>query len=227
MRLGQIVLRLRSVTELFTNRVGGVAEYAFARENTLRNEMAFVIPIQESAPINEYDNTIQQRLTEQFGVVVAVKNDTDYKDKTGFTAYNSLHDMRADIFKAYLGYDAQNFIDPSDTCSTSSIIYYRGGQLLDFDRAYLWYQFTFEYWTSLTSDAVQADSDSLKTYLDQIYAQYEITPSANIPTDEELPVELFTPDIEQLVDIKQERTDRDSRSYSPGFSTGYDIKIDY
>jgi hypothetical protein len=199
MRLGLIVLRLRSTTELFSGRVGGVAEYAFARENTLDKEMAFVIPIQESAPVNESDNTIQQKLVEQFGVIVSVKNDTSYKDKTGFTAYNALHDMRADIFKAYLGYDAQNFIDPSDTCTASSIIYYRGGQLLDFDRSYLWYQFTFEYWVTLTSDAVQDEFANLQTYLDKIYAQYELMESDNIPISEALPVKLFVPDMEQLV----------------------------
>ncbi len=227
MRLGLIVLRLRDITELFSNRVGGVAEYAFARENTLNDEMAFIIPIQESSSVNEYDNTIQQPLVEQFGVVVAIKNDKDFKDKTGFTAYNRLHDARADIFKAYLGYDAQNLIVSDDNFTSASIIYYRGGQLLDFDRAYLWYQFTFEYRVSLQSDAVEADSAALKTYLDTIWAQYEITPSRNIPSSEELPVELFSPDMEQLVDIKQTRIDRNSRSYSSGFSRGYDIKFNY
>lgn len=227
MRLDLIVLRLRATTELFKNRVGGVAEYAFARENTLTQEMAFVLPIQESSPVNEYDNTIQQPLAEQFGVVVAVKNDRDFKDKTGFAAYNGLHNARADIYKAYLGYDSANFITDDDNFCSNSIVYYRGGQLLDFDRAYLWYQFTFEYRVSLQSDAVQDDLAALKTYLDTIWAQYEITPSANIPTDEQLPVHLFTPDMEQLVDIKQEEIDRESRSYSPGFSLGYDIKIKY
>ena len=219
MRLGQITLRLRDITEVFTGRVGGVADYAFAREGTLKNEMAFVLPIQESAGVNEYDNTIQQKLTEQFAVVVAVRNDTDFKDKTGFKAYNSLHDMRSDIFKAFLGYDAQNFIDDDDEYTTASIVYYRGGQLLDFDRAYLWYQFTFEYSTSLTSDAVKADSDNLKTYLDKISAQYEITPSGNIPTTSELPIpdSLFIPDMEQLVDIKQTRIDRAVPEYDADF----------
>jgi hypothetical protein len=227
MRLGLIVLRLRSKTELFSGRVGGVAEYAFARDNSLNHEMAFVLPIQESSPVNEYDNAIQQSLVEQFGVVVAIKNDASFKDKTGFTAYNRLHDARQDIFNAYLGYDASNFLTDDDTLCNPSIVYYRGGQLLDFDRGYLWYQFTFEYKVSLTSDAVQDDLAELKTYLDSIFAQYELIPSGNIPASEELPINLFAPDMEQLVDIKQERIDRDSRSYSSGFSRGFDIRVDY
>lgn len=208
MKLGALVLRLRTHIDdrgdeaYIQAKVGGAAEYAYAREGTLNDEMFFILPLQESANTNEYDNSINQILIEQFAVVVAVKNDTDYKDKTGFYAYNRLHDIREEVFGAFLGCDLAQ-IDSESSYTTESIIYYRGGQLLDFNRGYLFYQFTFEYKVGLQTKALEDEPDG---YLDTIFAQYEISPSENLPYSEDLPVPeaAFAPDMEQLVDLADE-----------------------
>jgi hypothetical protein len=198
MKLGLLVLQLRNTTELFQNRVGGSAEFAFAQGHTLSKEMAFVLPSQEAADPNQYDSDINQKLTEQFSVVVAIKNDTNHKDKTGFIAYNRLHDIRKDLFQAFLGLDASEILDDDDGFTTESLIYYRGGQLLDFDRAYLWYQFTFEYKVGLTSQVKQPNLP----WFNRIFAQYAVAPDAiNLPIDEALPVDSFDPEMEQLIDF--------------------------
>ena len=197
MKLGLLTLQLRSKTELFQNRVGGAAEFAFAQEGTLKDEMAFVLPAQESADPNNVDSTIDQRLTEQFAVIVAIKNDTNHKDKTGFLAYNKLHEVRQDIFKAFLGLDAYEILS-DDTFTVESLIYYRGGQLLDFDRSYLWYQFTFEYKVGLQSQIQEPDMP----WFNRIFAQYVVAPDqVNLPIEESLPVESFEPEMEQLIDF--------------------------
>ncbi|OGC76307.1 hypothetical protein A2619_05830 [candidate division WWE3 bacterium RIFOXYD1_FULL_39_9] len=199
MRLGELVIRLRETTQLFQGRVGGTAEYAIAQDNTLNNEMAFVLPVTDVADENKNDTSIQQIITEQFAVIVAIKNDTNFKDKTGFTAYNRLHEIRKDMFRAYLGYDTGLLFEEDDENTTETLIYYRGGQLLDIDRGYLWYQFTFEYKVGITTQTV---FDPVTGYLDRIYAQWVLAESDNLPVTEDLPVESFAPDMEQMIDLQ-------------------------
>lgn len=206
MKLGQLVLRLRSLTTIFSGRVGGAAEYVYAKEHTLNNEMCFVIPLQESANENKYDSGINQIITEQFAVVVAIKNDVDYEDKTGFSAYNRLHTIRTELFSVFLGYDMGLIISP-DEFTTNSLIYYKGGQLLDFDRSYLWYQYTFEYQIGIESGINDLKADG---YLDKIFAEYELMPSDNIPYSDDLPVELFKPDMQQMVNLVTIREEEES-----------------
>jgi len=200
MKIGALVLQLRNTSTTFQGKVGGAAEYAFAKEGTLNTEMAFVLPVQESAETNTVDSTIIQTLTGQFAVVVAIKNDLNHKDKTGFQAYNRLHDIRQEMFEAFLGLDAYEILD-DDKLTTETLIYYRGGQILDFDRSFLWYQFTFEYRVGLESQIKQPDMP----WFTRIYSQYEIAPSVNLPIDEALPVDSFSPVMDQMIDFDVER----------------------
>ena len=121
MRIGPIVLKLRLAQTRFGNRIGGTAELDLAKKYTLTNEMAFVVPIMETCKENEYDSGINQKITEQFGVIVALKNDTYQQDKSGLTAYDQLHDTRSEIFEALLGWEVS---------WAESLIYYAGGSIL-------------------------------------------------------------------------------------------------
>jgi hypothetical protein len=161
MKLGTIALRIRVAETSLENRVAGAAELALAIAGTLLEECAFVLPLVESAPANTQDSGINQLLTERFGVIVALKNDTSQADKTGLTAYDRLHDLRQELFSALLGW----YITGAE-----SQVYYGGGTLLDVNRAWLWYQFEFEYTTRLTEEDLIIP-DTLDDF-DRIYAQY-------------------------------------------------------
>ena len=44
-------------------------------------------------------------------------------------------------------------------------------------------------------------TESTEDWLDTIYADWELSPSANLPVTEGLPVSLFTPDMQTIVDF--------------------------
>jgi hypothetical protein len=55
-----------------------------------------------------------------------------------------------------------------------SLVYYVGGRLLDFNRAWMWYQFEFEFQTRL-EEMTQPDTTDVGV-LNKIYAQYVLGP---------------------------------------------------
>jgi len=148
MRLGLIVLKIRLGKTRFGNYVAGAAELSLAVDNILKKNMAFVIPLAEDADINKNDTGISQILVERFGVIVALANDSSDRDKTGLTAYDSLHEIRNELFKPLLGWEIEEAMTP---------IYYRGGRLLGIDPAYMWYQYEFEYQSELGALDTGAD----------------------------------------------------------------------
>jgi hypothetical protein len=158
MKLGPIVLLLRLADTRFHNLIGGAVDMETATRYTLKNEAAFVIPLDEDSPDNGYDNIINQILTERFGIVVAIKNDAYQEDKTGLSAHDQLHDVRNEIFKAILG---------RDFATSESIIYYRGGQLMVVNGGWLWYMFKFEFKSRLltTVDGIVHSGLSTKEVL--------------------------------------------------------------
>jgi hypothetical protein len=193
MKLSPIVLKLRAANiTKFENRIAGAAEFAIAQENTLLKEMAFVVQLAENASSHETENHINQTISEGFAVIVALKNDTTQKDKTGLTSYDSLFDIRAEIWKAILGWQVPG---------AESLIYYLGGRLLIVAADYLWYQFEFGVDTHITmEDAVnQEDADSF----DSIFAQYLLAPDAdNLPLPGgRIPTDIDGVDMEQIIDF--------------------------
>lgn len=188
MKLGPIVLKLRAANTRFGNRIAGAAELAVALEGTLLQETAFVIHLTDDAAPNEHDTDVVQKVTERFAVVAAIRSDVSDSDKLGITAYDAVHDVRAELWSCLLGW----LIDGTDT-----LVYYGGGRLVDFDRSYLWYQ--FEFVSALHIE--QSEQPGPTDWLDAIYADWELSPSANLPIIESLPVSLFTPDMNTIVDF--------------------------
>lgn len=171
MKLGVVALKLRVANTRFGNLIAGAAELDLAMSNTLVREAAFVIPLAEEASRNEYDNHINQVITERFGVVVAVKSDSTDKDKTGILAYDQLHSARSDIFKGILG---------AEFNWAESPVYYRGGRLLGFDRAYLWYQFEFEVEVRISSTPNQISADLIEREVQGISENTDVLVSGGI-----------------------------------------------
>lgn len=208
MRLGQIALKLRLAETSFGNNIAGSAELALAMRGTLGTETAFVIPLSEAATDNQMDIGINQGLEEGFGVVVALYNDSSQADKLGLLAYDRLHDIRAEIWGALLGWLMPN---------TEYPISYEGGRLLGINRAYLYYQFQFGIRSRIGDEdgVTEEATDNFNT----IYAQWELTPSANIPIAEALPVTSFDPDAVDVVDLT---VNLDDGAFGRGFGQGFD-----
>jgi len=208
MRLGPIVLKLRISNTRFRENIAGAAELALAMKNTLMKEAAFVIPLSETCPPNNYDSTINQKLNERFGIVVAIRNDLDIRDRTGITSYDLLHDIRTQIFSSILGLQISGI---------ESLVYYQGGSLLDINPAWLWYQYEFGMESRLTdADGVP---EGYTDDLEEVYSQFVLSPSAVFPYDDSLPATAFGPDMTTLIDIYD---DPNNGEFSRAFSTAYD-----
>jgi hypothetical protein len=161
MKLGYVALKLRLANTRFINRIGGAAAMALALDSTLADEMLFIIPLSETVTPNEQDNNINQIISEKFGVVVALRMDDDSTDKTGIKPFDKLQDVRDEIFGALLGWEMP---DAESLCS------FAGGRLLDFNRAWMWYQFEFLVKTRIEERIMQDETDV--GWLKTIYAQY-------------------------------------------------------
>lgn len=190
MQLSPIVLKIRAQETEFGNYIGGAAELALAMEYSLTKEAAFVIQLAETATPNDYDSTINQKISERFAVVVALDNGTSDRDKMGLIAYDRLQGIRTELFGAILGWQMPG---------AEGLIEYSGGKVLGINRAWLWYQFEFSVDTRITdSDGTDNGADDLG-WFDTIYAQYILAPSANLP-QENIPVN-FDVDMTQIIDF--------------------------
>ena len=205
MKIGPVVLKLRLADTRFENRIAGAAELAYALQGALQKEMAFVIQLTETVTSNTLDNGISQKITERFGVVVMLDNSTTQKDKTGLTAYDSLFEIRSQLFGALLGWQ----MDGAD-----SLVSYGGGKVLGINRAQFWYQFEFEADLRIC-DSVDVGRDELEDF-DSIYAQWVMTPSAKIPA---VRIPIDDPDMESIIDFTDDPTDGE-------FGRGFGIKFD-
>lgn len=216
MILSPIVLKLRAYFESIEshrigNRVAGAAELAAAYKGTLNSEIAFVIQLADNAGPNPIDQGINQKLTDRIGVIVAIKNDMSDADKIGITAYDSLHTLRAEIFKAILGWQVSG---------AESFLYYRGGRLLNLTPAWLWYQFEFEVYSRLT-DEDGIDMGDLADF-DSIYADYVLFTRAEgaHPETGAYSYPATNPDMQQYINLDQEAG---AGGFGLGFATGFDF----
>ena len=206
MKIGPIVLKLRLAGTQFENRIAGAAELAYALQGALQKEMAFIIQLSETVTKNELDNGISQKITERFGVVVMLDNSTTQKDKTGLTAYDSLFEIRAQLFGALLGWQMDGM---------ESLVSYGGGKVLGINRAQFWYQFEFEADLRI-SDMVDVGRDGLEDF-NSIYAQWVLAPSAKIPV---VRIPIDDPDMETIVDFTDDPTDGD---FGRGFGIPFEV----
>lgn len=138
MKLNLIIAQLRSYCPAFAAaapalpRVAGAAEFKLLAENqALPVPCAYVIPLEDSPEAPKSLNAVRQQMIESFAVVVALSNAVDERGQASATA---LHDVRAELWRALLGWKPEADYDG---------IRYEGGSLLQIDRARLWYRFEF------------------------------------------------------------------------------------
>lgn len=214
MKIGAITLKIRSANTRFGDMIAGAAELAYALSGTLTKEVAFVIPLSETVKANDLDGGINQKITEKFGVIVALDNATSDRDKTGLTAFDKLHDVRAEIFRAILGWQIPG---------TEDLVSYAGGRSVGITRSTFWYQFEFVTATRIDDDdgvdVGAADLDDFNT----VYAQWILAPSENLPVGG-VPVPVSMPDMTSIVDLtKDPRFGAFGRGFGIVFDT-YDEK---
>ena len=218
MKIGPIVLKLRAAETRFGDMIAGAAELAYALSGTLTKEVAFVIPLTETAKTNDLDSGISQKITERFGVIVALDNATSDRDKTGLTAYDTLHDIRTELFSAILGWQIPG---------TEDLVSYGGGRSIGITRATFWYQFEFVTVTRIDDDdGIDVGAKDLKDF-DKIYAQWAITgPAGKQFADMTDPFwtdvlgKTYPPDMESIVDLTDDPRDG---AFGDGFGVRFDV----
>lgn len=214
MKLSPIVLKLRLASTRFENRIAGAAELATALQGTLQKEVAFVVQLAETASPNKLDNEVEQELAERFAVIVALDNATTDKDKTGLTAYDSLFEIRAEIWSAILGWQVDG--------PESYPITYSGGRVLGINRATLWYQFEFERKMRIAQeDGVDVGRDDLDDF-DKIYARWALIGPTGREYGEwaDFDVAGAPPDMGSIVDFTEDPRDG---AFGPGFGIRFDV----
>lgn len=244
MRIFFIVSKLRSAGTHFGNYIGGAADLELVRHaEKIDSDFAFVIPLQDRVSENRHDSTIEQTITERFAVVVILQNDSSQSEKMGIIAYDKLHYIRSEIFRALIGWELYGAISP---------ISYDGGQLLPLNPAYMWYQFSFKYDIRLSeydgycdvegaelfstegSQRIIQDADgqfrdwlqvSQLPELQKIYTNYVQYPEGDLPYYGDLPLEdgfpdVSIPDFAQLITLED---DKNPGAFGRGFASDYDF----
>lgn len=138
MKLNLIIDQLRTLCPAFAAvaparaRVAGAADFKMVPETVaLEVPCAFVIPLEDSPEPPQALNAVRQQMVESFAVVVALDNTADERGQASAT---TLHDLRAQLWKALLGWKPEADYDG---------IRYEGGSLLQLDRKRMWYRFEF------------------------------------------------------------------------------------
>lgn len=131
-------LKTRTVST-FNSRVAGAAEFKRLPETAnLVMPAAYVIPLDDDAGEQQSENGFSQIVRDGFAVIVVVSNNSDERGQGGIVSVSAI---RAVLWAALLAWKPDAAHGP---------IIYEGGQLLDMDRARLYYQFEFSAPTEIT-----------------------------------------------------------------------------
>lgn len=132
MQLSLIITQLRAYCPSFSSRVGGAAEWNVIPDATaLTFPCAYVVPLDDNPAGQRSQNGYRQEVRDGFAVIVRIANTADER---GQAAVDSVRTLRAEIWKALLGWQ------PS---TAYAAIEYEGGNLLQINRAVLDYQLEF------------------------------------------------------------------------------------
>ncbi|SAF46587.1 phage tail terminator protein [Enterobacter kobei] len=135
MELSTIIKALRERVPDFNQRVSGAAEFRPLPEvGRLSLPAAYVIPLHDETGEQKSQTDYWQECTDGFSVVVALDNRLD---ELGLNSIDdAVHLVRRKLWRALLGWRPY----PEYTFG----IEYRGGVLLDMNRAILYYKFDFQ-----------------------------------------------------------------------------------
>jgi hypothetical protein len=147
MDIAAVISQISTHVTAFGGRVGGAANYALGLEMTVNPEAlpaCYVFPIAEAAGPNQLKVGLVQLVEERIGVVVQLDATAD---RRGETAVLQVDDVKYLIFGAILNWSPY----PVKT-RTAQGFSYGGGQLINFDRSRLWYQYEFDLKTTISHE---------------------------------------------------------------------------
>ena len=162
-RMKQAALARRGLQHTFDNYIGGSVELAKAQQIPAQRDLCFIVPLGGSAETSNTVNYVDQILYERFAAIVCLKSDAVPTDEYGVVVYDRLHDIRDELLSAFVGWQL---------AEAEGVIMYKGESLLDYDSAYLWYQFEFEYparvlqRTIADASGINADGTGSADYVD-------------------------------------------------------------
>ncbi|MBV6287359.1 phage tail terminator protein [Pseudomonas aegrilactucae] len=131
MRLNVIVAHLRAHCPAFSERItAGIDWDAVATSSNLAHPSAYVIASDDEAEPNDLVTGVRQVISDGFDVIVVL----DTTDERGQEAAHDLHVLRADIWRALVGWKPEPEYDP---------ITYGGGALIFINRARVVYRYSF------------------------------------------------------------------------------------
>lgn len=143
MKIDLVIDALRQRCPTLAGRVAGAAQFVRLQENQqLPVPCAFVVPQEDNAEPNRSSNGYRQPIEDTFSVIVGLDNTVDER---GQSAVTSIHDIRAELWKALLGWQPE---------ADYNGIEYDGGSVADVDRARLWYRFDFTAAFEIGSDDI-------------------------------------------------------------------------
>ncbi|MBM3106188.1 hypothetical protein IIE18_13685 [Pseudomonas sp. V1] len=131
MRLNVIVAHLRAYCPTFSTRIAaGIDWDAVASSSKLQHPSAYVIASDDQAEPNDLQTGVRQVISDGFDVVVVL----DTSDERGQEAAQDLHELRAEIWRALVGWKPDSEYDA---------ITYGGGALIFINRARVIYRYSF------------------------------------------------------------------------------------
>lgn len=152
MKLTPIVAALRARCLFFENRIGGAAQFKGIPEaGKMKLPAAYVVPAEDVTGEQKSQTDYWQDLTEGFSVIVVLSNERDELGQ--WAAYDAVHDVRREVWKALLGWQP-------DTGGHE--ICYAGGMLLELNRYELYYQFDFTVKYEISEEDTRQQDDLLQ-----------------------------------------------------------------
>ena len=131
MKVSPVVAHLRAACPSFAERItGGIDWDAVVESAHLALPAAYVIASADAAAANMAQNAVIQVITDQISVVIVL----DAGDERGQEANDVLHDLRAEVWRALIGWCPGPEYNPFE---------YDKGALLHISRARVVYQFSF------------------------------------------------------------------------------------
>jgi hypothetical protein len=161
MNLATVIGQIKAYVPALSGRVSGAANFSAGLESTVNLDLpaAFVLRLTDDADANDLQPGLNQMVTERVGVVVEFDNTVgaDADRRTGFAGVNQVDDMRGALWGALL-----TWLPPELQGRALQGFSYGGGQILDFDRARLFWQYEFTVLTTVTdADGFQLRGDPL------------------------------------------------------------------
>ena len=181
MDLNIVIRQIRTYSPSLGGRVTGAGDFdtgiesVIALTDTETGALAYpaaaVIPLADDVTANLVANGLVQTVTEMIAVIVIFDATRDRRGQAGVSGVEA---MRADLFRALLGWN----IDPNRGARG---LYYAGGEVLQFDRARLFYEFRFAFEATIT------EADGFLRYGDPLVEVRETIPVENGPASSPAP----------------------------------------